>query len=80
MKTYKILIEVRVDSENESIDEVLTEVGRAIYHAHYYRDTIKSIDSVLTLRVDICKCAYCDNRDRQEQKKKDGYNTISLLK
>lgn len=77
MKTYKIIVEVRVDSTNESVDEIITEVGRAIYHAHYYSDTIDNIDSVHTIKVDICQCAYCDNRDRQKAKSKS-FNIFNI--
>lgn len=70
MKTYKITIELRVDSTNESIDDILTEVGRALKFAHYYKDAVDNIDTALILNVEVCECAYCDNRDKEEVKKR----------
>ena len=70
MKTYKITIELRVDSTNESIDDILTEVGRALKFAHYYKDAVDNIDTAIILNVEVCECAYCDNRDKEEVKKR----------
>jgi len=82
MKTYKITVELRVDSTNESIDDIITEVGRAIYHTKFYADTIEHVDSVFTLNVEICQCAYCNNRDtavKEKKAKRSGKNFKFLI-
>ena len=70
MKTYKITIELRVDSTNESIDDILTEVGRALKFAHYYKDAVDNIDTAIILNVEVCECAYCNDRDNEVKKRK----------